>query len=491
VWIRHGYATGAAQGLTGADLPEHEYWQKWFPADWVSESREQIRLWFYSQCFMSVALTGQSPYRRVLAYERVRDETGREMHKSWGNAIEANEAFERIGADVMRLLYAAQVPSQNVNFGYGPANEVKRRFLTLWNSVSFFVTYANVEEFTPAYDDLVNGPPPGHALDAWVVARTRQLVAEATDAFDRYWTPAVARAFDAFVEDLSNWYIRRSRRRFYSFDEAAFRTLWYALVQSVRVIAPVIPFMADHLWRNLVAGVCEGAPDSVHLAGWPEVEEPDAELLAEIAEVRRVVELGRQARSQAGIKQRQPLRGAVVYGASNGTREHADEIASELRVRELVVAEGGGGGVRLKPNLPVLGPRLGPRLPELRRALEEGRWEWEDGRVRVEDQLLGEGEFLVERQAANEGFAFASDGELSVEIDPQLDDDLRREGRLNDLTHAVNVLRKERGLDVTDRIRLIVPEADADLVERYADRINEETLAVELEVGTELDLERA
>jgi isoleucyl-tRNA synthetase len=139
----------------------------------------------------------------------------------------------------------------------------------------------------------------------------------------------------------------------------------------------------------------------------------------------------------------------------------------------------------------VLGPRLGPRLPELRRALEEGRWEWEDGRVRVEGQLLEEGEFLVERQAANEGFAFASDGELSVEIDPQLDDDLRREGRLNDLTHAVNVLRKERGLDVTDRIRLIVPEADADLVERYADRINEETLAVELEVGTELDLERA
>jgi isoleucyl-tRNA synthetase len=392
---------------------------------------------------------------------------------------------------VMRLMYAAQVPSQNINFGYGPANEVKRRLLTLWNSVSFFVTYANLEEFEPAYADLETGPPIGQPLDAWVVARTRQLVAEATDAYERYWTPSVTRAFEAFVEDLSNWYIRRSRRRFYSFDEAAFRTLWYALVQGLRVIAPVMPFIADDLWRNLVAGVCEGAPDSVHLAGWPPLEEADEKLLGEIAEVRRIVELGRQARSQAGIKQRQPLRRAVVYGASNGTAAHVQEIADELRVRELVPAEGSGGSIRLKPNLPVLGPRLGKRLPELRRALEEGRWEWEGDRVRVEGELLGEGEFLVEREAENDGFAFASDGELSVEIDPVLDDELRLEGRVFDLTHAVNVLRKERGLEVSDRIRLELPAADADLIERYRERIAEETLAVEIEVGGSLDLRKA
>src|SRR5204863_2619268 len=139
--------------------------------------------------------------------------------------------------------------------------------------------------------------------------------------------------------------------------------------------------------------------------------------------------------------------------------------------RELVVAESSSGNVRLKPNLPVLGPRLGPRLPELRRALEEGRWEWEGAEVRVEGELLGEGEFLVEREAENEGFAFASDGELSVEIDPALDDELRLEGRVFDLTHAVNVLRKERGLDVSDRIRLEIPTADADVVEHYRERI--------------------
>jgi isoleucyl-tRNA synthetase len=139
----------------------------------------------------------------------------------------------------------------------------------------------------------------------------------------------------------------------------------------------------------------------------------------------------------------------------------------------------------------VLGPRLGKRLPDLRRALEEGRWEWDGRQVRVEDELLAEGEFLVERVAENEGFAFASDGELSVEIDPRLDDDLRLEGRLHDLTHAVNVLRKERGLEVSDRIRLTIPRADADLLERYVDRVKDETLAVEIEIGEDLDLRKA
>jgi isoleucyl-tRNA synthetase len=487
-YVEHGYATGAAEGLTGADLPDHAYWEKWFPADWISEMREQIRLWFYSQFFMSVTMIGRSPYRRVLTYEKLLDETGREMHRSWGNAIDANEAFDRMGADVMRWQFCETPPAQNLKFGYGPAGEVKRRLLTLWNSVSFFVTYANIEDFQPSYEDLTAGPPSGQPLDAWVVARTQQLVAEATDGYERYWTPAVTRAFDAFVDDLSNWYIRRSRRRFYSFDEAAFRTLWYALVQGLRVIAPLMPFLADELWRNLVAGACEGAPDSVHLAGWPEAVEPDGVLVAEIAEVRRVVELGRQARSQAGIKQRQPLRRALVYGASNGTRGHTAEIAEELRVKEVVLTEGGGSRVRLKPNLPVLGPRLGPRLPELRRALEEGHWEWEGPAVRVAGELLGDGEFLVEREAENDGFAFASDGELSVEIDPALDDDLRREGRALDLTHAVNVLRRGRGLEVTDRIVLTVPEPDADLVDEFGERIKGETLALEIRVGAVLDV---
>ena len=169
--------------MTGADLPDHAHWERWFPADWVSESREQIRLWFYSMSFMSVTLEGRSPYERVLAYERVRDETGKEMHKSTGNAIEANEAIERMGADVMRWIYSEQVPSQNVNFGYGPANEVKRRLLTFWNSVSFLVTYANIEGFRPEWGER---PAAARPLDRWLLARTDQLVSEATAEYERF-----------------------------------------------------------------------------------------------------------------------------------------------------------------------------------------------------------------------------------------------------------------------------------------------------------------
>src|ERR671923_150163 len=212
-WIPHGYATGAAAGLTGADLPDHAYWEQWFPADWISEMREQIRLWFYSISFMSMTLVGQLPYRAVLAYERVRDEHGREMHKSTGNAIEANAAFDRMGADIMRWLYCAQPPSQNINFGYGPADEVKRRLLTLWNSVSFFIGYANASGWRPEWGDEPSSQQP---LDRWLVARTAALVHDAETAYERYWTPALTGIVESFVDDLSNWYIRRSRRRFWN-----------------------------------------------------------------------------------------------------------------------------------------------------------------------------------------------------------------------------------------------------------------------------------
>jgi isoleucyl-tRNA synthetase len=488
-WVEHGYATGAAAGLTGADLPDHSYWEQWFPADWISEMREQIRLWFYSQFFMSMTLVGRSPYRRVLTYEKLLDETGREMHRSWGNSIDADEAFERMGADVMRWLFCDVSPAQNLKFGYGPAREVQRRLLTFWNSVSFLVTYANIEDFRPTYSDLTAGPPEGQPLDAWLVSRTHQLVADTTEAYERYWTPAVTAAFDAFVEDLSNWYIRRSRRRFYGDDEVAFRTLWYALVQALRVVAPVMPFLADELWRNLVAGACEGAPDSVHLAGWPEVVEPDATLLAEIEEVREIVELGRQARAQANIKLRQPLARVVVFGASRAVG-HREEIKEELRVDDVRFEEGGVARVRFKANLPVLGPRLGPRLPEIRRALDENRFELRGDNLVVDGEVLTPEDVMRERLPVAEGWIVAADGDLSVELDPSLDEDLVRRGRVLDLIHAVNTMRKEEGLAITDRIVLTLPESDRDLLP-FEGQIKAETLATQVRVGDSLKIKKA
>ncbi|MBA3733693.1 MAG: isoleucine--tRNA ligase [Actinobacteria bacterium] len=470
-WKEHGYATGAAAGLTGADLPDHAYWEKWFPADWVSEMREQIRLWFYSQSFMSVTLTGRSPYRSVLTYEKLLDEHGREMHRSWGNSIDAAEALENIGADVMRFMFCDQVPSQNLKFGYGPAGEIKRRLLTLWNSVKFFVDYANIQGFRPGGE----APSELQPLDHWLLERTDQLVAEMTEAYERYWTPALIRSFESFVDDLSNWYIRRSRRRFWDGDEVALWTLWHALVRSVQTIAPVMPFLAESLWRKLRA---DDVAESVFLEPWPEARQADDRLLAEVAEVRRVVELGRQARGDAGLKLRQPLRRLVVQGAGLA-QGHAGEIAEELRVKEVEFGPVEATELRVKPNLPVLGPKLGKELGAVRASLQAGDFEQlEGGGVRVNGRDFTPDEVLVER-GAREGWALAEDDSLTVAVTTGLDDELRLEGRVLDLIHQLNTMRKEAGLALTDRIRVTLPKGDADLLQHEA-WIKEEVLATEI-----------
>ena len=477
-YIRQGYATGAAKGLTTADLPDHAYWEEWFPADWVSEMREQIRLWFYSQHFMSVVLTGRAPYRKVLGYEKMLDETGREMHSSWGNTIAAPDAFARMGADVMRWQFCAQPPDRNLLFGFGPGNEIKRRLLTLWNSVRFLVDYGRIEDFTPDWGAL--GAVGERPLDRWLAARTAQLLAEATAAYEAFLTVNVIRAFDEFVDDVSNWYIRRSRRRFWDGDASALQALWVALVQGLRVIAPVLPFLSEHLWQNLVRGAKGEPAASVHLAGWPEVGALDEALLREIADVRRVVALGHQARQASSLRVRQPLRRLVVEGAPLAA-SHADELREELRVKEIEFGHVEATELHVKPHLPVLGPKLGKELGAVRAALAAGEFEQLDGGgFRVLGHELAVEEVLVER-SGKVGWAVASDEGVTVALDTVVDAELELEGRVYDLIHTLNSMRKEQGLELTDRISVRLPQADADLVERHADWIKAEVLAVSLE----------
>jgi isoleucyl-tRNA synthetase len=413
-----------------------------------------------------VTLEGRAPYERVLAYERVRDETGREMHKSTGNAIEANEAIERMGADVMRWMYSEQVPSQNLNFGYGPAHEIRRRLLTLWNSVKFFVDYANV---SPGAEVGELEP-----LDRWLLSRVEQLVAEATDAYERFWTPDVVASFEAFVDDLSNWYIRRSRRRFWDGDSAALETLRTALLRSLVVIAPVMPFLSEHLWRVLRQ---DEQPESIFLTSWPEAGERDEQLLAEVGETRRVVDLGRQARAGSQLPLRQPLRRIVVQGAPLAER-HVDEIREELRVKEVEFGDVEATELRVKPNLPVLGPKLGKELGAVRAALEAGEFEEANGGFRVAGHDLSAGEVLVER-VGREGWAVAHADGITVALDTALDPELEVEKRVLDLIHELNAKRKEAGLELTDRIVVTLPHAASDLLE-HEDWIKNEVLAVEI-----------
>ncbi len=482
-----GYATGAAKGLTRADLPDDAYWQNWFPADWVSEMREQIRLWFYSQLFMSVVLTGQAPYRKVLGYEKMLDETGREMHGSWGNTIDAPDAFAQMGADVMRWQYCAQPPSQNLLFGFGPAGDIKRKLLTLWNSASFLVQYAVIAGVSPDAADLDGVPAdtPGLTdLDRWAGARTAQLVTEATQGYEDYLTVNVIRSFEAYVDDLSNWYIRRSRRRFWDGDPVAIRVLWSSLATALRTIAPVMPFLAEHLWQSLVVDAVEGAddvPSSIFLAGWPSVAAPDTELLADVAAVRRVVELGRQARAKVELGLRQPLRRLVVEGEPR-VAAHVDEIASELRVKEVTLGTVEATQLKVRPNLKVLGPKLGGDVVTVKRALEAGDLvARDDGGFDVAGHTLTADEVLVER-TEKEGWAVAAADGVTLALDTGLDDELRTESRVYNLIHHVNGMRKDAGLELTDRITLRLAAADADLL-AHADWIATEVLATGIEPG--------
>jgi isoleucyl-tRNA synthetase len=489
-WKEAGYATGASEGLSKADLPDHAHWEQWFPADWVSEMREQIRLWFYSQLFMSVALVGKAPFRSVLGYEKMLDEHGREMHGSWGNLIPAEEAFDRMGADVMRWQFCAQPPDRNLLFGYGPAHEIKRKLLTLWNSVSFLITYASIEGWTPRYEDLESGPRADglRPLDRWVLSRVQGLIDEAGRAYDGYLTVEVIREFDTFLDDLSNWYVRRSRRRFWDGDPAAFATLWYALVQALRVVSPVLPFLTEHLWQNLVAGL-RGAPESIFLAGWPETRDRlrDRALLHEVAVGRQVTELARSARQQAGIKLRQPLRRLVVATSDPGRRalvsRQVEELASELRVKEVAISATPNevAELRAMARLDLVGARYGPNLPELRRLLSEGSFEVSNGTLRAGGFVLGKGEFTLD-YSAREGWAVEHGDDYVVGVDTRLDDELRVEGRVYDLIHAVQGLRREAGLEISDRIVLTVAEEHRDLLE-HEDWIKGETLATQVDVG--------
>jgi isoleucyl-tRNA synthetase len=250
-----------------------------------------------------------------------------------------------------------------------------------------------------------------------------------------------------------------------------------------------MPFLADHLWRNLVSDVCDGAPESVFLAGWPDLYDPDYQLLAEIAEVRRIVELGREARSTAGVKLRQPLGRVYVRGARLA-RDHADEIAEELRVDEVGFDQGPVARVRLLPNLRVLGPRLGPKVREIKAALESGEAEeLGDGRVRVAGVELEADEVIRGERVDIPGWAIADDVRLSVAVDTTIDSDLELRGRVYELIHMVNTMRKEAGLELTDRIVLTLP--DGDELMRHEDWIKSETLSTRIQSGETLAISKA
>jgi isoleucyl-tRNA synthetase len=473
-----------------------------FPADFISEAIDQTRGWFYSLMAIATLVRGQNSYRNVVCLGLLLDGEGRKMSKSLGNVVDPWKVFERQGADPLRwYMLTAGTPWSARRLSLDIIEDALRKYLlTLWNTYSFWVTYASLEGFDPTAVDIAVVERP--EMDRWILAELDDTVRAVTEALDQFDAARGGRRLDRFVDDLSNWYVRRSRRRFWrSGEEAdtrtAFLTLWECLVTTAMLTAPFTPFIADEIFTNLTA-LDDAAPESVHLARWPEPdnERADEGLRRRMALVRKLVTLGRAARTEVKLRVRQPLARALVVLPSaelDNLTGLEDLVAEELNVKEVELMKGIEELVdyRVKPNFRALGPRFGPRVTAVAHALESADTREivtaldDKGRVALNvggDVVELVGDDIDVRVQGRPGFALAQDGPYGVALDVDVTGDLLAEGTAREVVRAVQELRKSAGLAVEDRIRLwLVPEDESGraALERHLDYISAETLSVD------------
>jgi len=516
-WLDAGIVPFSTLGY----LEDREQWERWFPADFIVEAVGQLRGWFYAMLFMSTALEGTSPYRTVLAHERVLASDGREMHKSWGNAVWLDDALDKMGPDVIRHMFASKAITEPIRFGFEAARTVTRRFLTFWNVYSLFVTYANLDR--PPLQAPESVPPDVAPLEQWLLSRLQATIAEVRLAFDTYQIRRAVTAVDSFIhDDLSNRYVRRRRREFWkgALDhekQAAFQVLYHVLVRVCQLLAPVMPFITEHVYQNLVPAVSPGAPISVHLTTFPEPDvtlaRPDLE--ADVAAARRVLSVGLAARNAARLKVRTPLGRALLVAppdVERAVRAFEQDILDELNVERLETVAGLDHCVAVSAELDLQDTSTLPpnAVPSLRAALAA-----RTGRI-VRDALLAAGHITLPVGDAEvslgwgdlklmvegrDGFAAAADRDVILALDTTMTPALRRKALARHLVHQVQMMRKESRFSVEDRIRISVDAHGevAKAIEEHSLYICTETLAVELRCGAppedcvtrEVDLEEA
>jgi isoleucyl-tRNA synthetase len=472
-WLDAGIVPFSTLGY----LDDRARWAQWFPADFVVEMAAQVRGWFYALLFMAVTLEDRAPYRTVMAHDRVLGEDGREMHKSWGNAVWLDEALDRVGPDVVRYLFASHAVAEPIAFGSAAARDVTRRFLTLWNIYTLFVTYANIDQ--PALPSDAAAPEVPLGLEAWILARLESTIREVRAALDGYQLRRAVRALEDFIQDdVSNWYVRRRRRLFWKGEmtehkTVAYQTLFHVLVRICQLLAPVTPFVAEHIYQGLLGERSAGAVRSVHLTDFPGSEAESAarvawmaptspsytpqELEAGVAFVRRALTVGLALRNAAGLRVRQPVARVLVLGPPGQVfwlREFEADLREELNAE----------AVDVEP--------IERAVADALRA--DGRALWTPpGRTSI-------------ALAVDAGpFRAVLEGDLIVAVDTHLTPALRRKGLSRQLAHQIQRLRKGTGLNVDDRIRVYVssdPERQS-AIEEHSEYLCAETLAVELAIG--------
>ncbi len=484
---------------------DKSYWQQWFPADFISESLPgQFRNWFYAILAMSTVLEQKPPFKILQGYASLRDEKGEEMHKSKGNAIWSDEAAEKTGADVMRWMFAKHNPVQNLNFGYEAAKEIKRILLTLWNVYSFFITYANIDNFDPARKKI--NAENLTELDRWIFSRLNSMIKIADHHFDNFDLMNVVKITENFFDDLSNWYIRRSRRRFWKSEndidkETAYLTLYECLVKLLKVIAPIMPFLTDHMYQNLILGVDQSQPASIHLCDFPEVDtvKIDKKIEDEVALIRAIVSLGRAARNQANLKIRQPLSKMAIKVKSGVDlpAEARSIILEELNIKEIdrigpdeldeLIKH------RVRPDFSKLGPKFGKNLnavvdllknmsdEDLMALIKHGSIRREYKGDHIDLALID----VIVDKIQKAGWSVAFDESIGVAVCTEIDQKLEFEGMVRELIHKVQLMRKEADFNLTDRIKIRykTDEKLRQAIQHNLDYLKNETLAVEVDAG--------
>ncbi|MBQ7971322.1 MAG: isoleucine--tRNA ligase, partial [Clostridia bacterium] len=480
-----------------------ELFESQFPADFISEAVDQTRGRFYSLLAISTLIFNKAPYKNVIVLGHVQDENGQKMSKSKGNAVDPFEALESYGADAIRwYFYTNSAPWLPNRFHGKAVIEGQRKFMgTLWNTYAFFVLYANIDKFDPSKYNLDDCTLT--VMDRWLLSKLNTMVKTVDTNLENYRIPEAARALESFVDDMSNWYVRRGRERYWAADMpedkiAAYMTLYHALVVTAKTAAPMIPFMAENIYQNLVRSIDKDAPESIHLCDFPTVDEAriDAALEADMEKLLNVVVLGRAARNGSGRKNRQPL--ACMYIESNEALgdEFIDIIKDELNVKAVSFKENLSEFIayEFKPQLKTVGPKYGKQLGEIRTALAEidgaaAKAELDDcgaiilnlpgGTVKLET------EDLLISVAQKEGYFTAKDKGYTVVLDIQLTDELIRDGFIREIISKIQTMRKESGFEVMDHIEIYIAgnEKLIALLQEDFDEVAASTLADQLHIN--------
>ena len=486
---------------------DRDYWNKWFPADFVVECLPgQFRNWFYSLLALSTVMEDKAPFKTLLGHAMVKDETGRDMHKSWGNAIWFDDAAEKMGVDVMRWMYANQNPEHNLLFGYAIADEVRKQLITLWNTYSFFVTYANLDGFDTSIEIDKSTLTKS---DRWIISKTNKFIKTAEKIYSNYQVFHLMAEATIFLDKLSNWYIRRNRRRFWKSENdsdktAAYSTLYQILINFVKVMAPVVPFVSDKIYTNLISGRNKSEVDSVHLCDFPSVGEADIdeEIINEIDTVIQIVSLSRSARNKANIKIRQPLAELAVYADDNIlniTKNNQNEILEELNIKNLkfVANESDLVQYNVKPDFPTLGKKYGKDISRITAYLNDVDNEKlvqivKSGKSLIIPGTEGELEILPDELILEEipvkGYGISSGKNIIVGVCTEISEELKQEGLVRDLIRQVQNLRKDSGLKVEDRIEIEINGSTElnNAVESYESYFMNEVLGVKLDMGNSI-----